>query len=62
VLHPVVEVLFGEARESTAGILLLMDWSGEERQRKIVEVSSPMCKTLHTRLEMVGVVSPYHAI
>jgi hypothetical protein len=26
VLHPVMEVLFGEAREFTARILLLFDW------------------------------------
>ena len=31
VLHPVTEVLFGEARESTAQILLLFDWDSEER-------------------------------
>jgi hypothetical protein len=31
VLHPVMEVLFGEARELTARILLLFDWGGEEK-------------------------------
>jgi len=33
VLHPVMEVLFGEAREFTARILLLFDWGGEEKWR-----------------------------
>ena len=30
VLHPVVEVLFGEARELTARIVRLFDWSGKK--------------------------------
>jgi hypothetical protein len=31
VLHPVMEVLFREAREFTARIILLFDWGGEEK-------------------------------
>jgi hypothetical protein len=30
-LHPVMEVLFGEARKFTAGIVLLLGWVGEEK-------------------------------
>jgi hypothetical protein len=34
VLHPVLEVLFGEAREFSVRILLLFDWGVKEMSRK----------------------------
>jgi hypothetical protein len=44
VLHPVMEVLFGEARDFTARILLLFDWRGEEKWRS---QALSMCKSLY---------------
>jgi hypothetical protein len=54
-----MEVLFGEAREFTVGIILLFDWGGEEKwpQTGFVNVH----ESAH-RPGMVDAISRYHSL